>query len=185
MDGTDKPLTGTDVSKLLNVGNSTLRKWCIFIEEQGYSFPRTDNNKRLFFKHDLEVLKRYKKYVQVNNIPTTNAAKLVIEDFEGVFTPENEQKNSENTVLEAKNENELVVKLLEHIRKQEDFNQALLKRLDEQKTYIEEKLERRDQYLLESLKQSMETRKGIEEKTKDDVGESTEEKKSFWAKLFR
>ncbi|MEW9503342.1 hypothetical protein [Jeotgalibacillus marinus] len=56
-------------------------------------------------------------------------------------------------------------------RKQEEFQQALLQKLDdqandlkEQSTYIKESLEKRDQLLLGSLKESQEARKEEQEK---------------------
>ncbi|OES45891.1 MerR family transcriptional regulator [Domibacillus iocasae] len=49
--------------------------------------------------------------------------------------------------------------ILERLERQEQFNQALVMKLDEQQHYIKESLNKRDQLLLESLKASQEAKK--------------------------
>jgi len=181
MKGTERPFTSKEVSAILDIGDSTLRKWCIAIEEQEYFFSRTDGNKRLFFKRDLDLLKRYRKYVQVQNISMSNAAKLVVEGLNEIVGEENEQENTENNVLDNRSSNEVIERLLNHIEQQEQFNKALLDRLDEQQKYIEERLNKRDETLIQSLREVQETKKLIaaaEEKREE------ESKKGFWQRLL-
>jgi DNA-binding transcriptional MerR regulator len=49
--------------------------------------------------------------------------------------------------------------IMEQLKLQEQFNQALATKLDEQQQYIKDSLNKRDQMLLESLKASQEARK--------------------------
>ncbi|MCP3764096.1 MerR family transcriptional regulator [Domibacillus sp. A3M-37] len=49
--------------------------------------------------------------------------------------------------------------ILERLKRQEQFNQALVIKLDEQQHYIKESLNKRDQLLLESLKNTQEAKK--------------------------
>lgn len=70
---------------------------------------------------------------------------------------------------------------MKHIKQQETFNQELLKRPDQQQQYIEERLNKRDETLIQSLREVQETKKMIaatEEKKKE------ESKKSFLSRLF-
>lgn len=66
--------------------------------------------------------------------------------------------------------------LREYSEKQDEFNKALITRLDKQQQYIENKLEARDQMLIASLKESMEVQK--------QIAATKEEKKGFFQKLF-
>ncbi|APH07205.1 DUF3967 domain-containing protein [Bacillus weihaiensis] len=188
MSGTEKPLSSKEVSSILDIGDSTLRKWCIAIEEQDYFFSRTDGNRRLFFSRDLELLRNYRKYVQVQNISMSNAAKLVVEGLNGIVEQENEVENKKNTVLSDRSNNEVIDRLMNYIeqqeerqKQQEEFNKALLNKLDEQQKYIEERLNKRDDALMQSLREVQETRKLIaaaEEKREE------ESKKGFFQRLL-
>lgn len=181
MNGTERPFTAKEVSAILDIGDSTLRKWCIAIEEQEYFFTRTDGNRRLFFKRDVDLLKRYRRYVQVQNISMQNAAKLVVEGLSDIVGDENEHENNENNVLSTRSNNEVIERLMNHIEQQEQFNKALLDRLDEQQKYIEERLNKRDETLIQSLREVQETKKLIaaaEEKREE------ENKKGFLQRLF-
>lgn len=39
---------GSEVAKNLGIGSSTLRKYCLALEEVGYPFERGSNNSRIF-----------------------------------------------------------------------------------------------------------------------------------------
>ena len=140
----------------LDVGDSTLRKWCIALEEEGYLFSRTDNNKRVFFERDLVVLRHFQKLVQVQNLSMQNAARIVAPKFKDQPF---EQENSENTVPALRSDTETLNKVFEEIEQLKDLNRQLLKRLDEQQSYIEERLSKRDAILMESLREVQETKK--------------------------
>lgn len=56
----------------------------------------------------------------------------------------------------------------------EEFNKALVQRLDQQQQYIVESLNKRDQQLLEALKESREMR----------LEAAEQQKKSFFSRLF-
>jgi DNA-binding transcriptional MerR regulator len=181
--------TTKQLSTALDIGTSTLRKWCISLEENGYDFSRNEVNKRLFTEKDLMVLKHFKSLVQEHNFPLSNASTVVSAKFQ--------EKASESvtpSVLPQKQENERSVmrsdetinKLLEHIERQEEFiqnqehfNKELLSRLEKQQQYIEERLKERDKSLMENIR-------GLQEAHKEALASQDEEntKKSFWSKLF-
>ncbi len=71
----------------------------------------------------------------------------------------------------------------EQLQQQQQFNQALLEKLEEQrqsneeyKRYIAESLDKRDQQLLETLEESR--------AAKQEAAAESKEKKSFWGRLF-
>jgi hypothetical protein len=192
MSGTDGTLTVKDMTNRLNIGDSTLRKWCLSLEEHGYNFYRTDQNKRIFTQQDLIVLQQFQKLVQEKNMSMNNASLVVTAKYKKEpFSNETEIEQTieqENNVPLLRSDNELFERLLTHIehqeqrqKQQEEFNKALLKKLDEQQKYIEERLNRRDETLIQSLREVQETKKLIataEEKREE------ESKKGLFARLF-
>lgn len=68
--------------------------------------------------------------------------------------------------------------------KQEEFNKALLQKLDEQQKYIEESIERRDRQLMIALKESQEERKQQFELEQAMIEAAATKKKGFWRRLF-
>lgn len=190
----EKAYTTKEISLALDIGTSTLRKWCLALEENGYEFLRTENQKRLFVERDLVALRYFQKLVQGENFSLENAAKVVTSRYKGEASesrtpsvlPENEMKEQD---FERSFERsfDLIQQLLEKAERQEQFNQELLRfnreliqRLEEQQKYIEESLKKRDELLMQSLKESMETRKMIAAAKEEDE----KKKKGFWSRLF-
>lgn len=169
METFEKAYSPKEISITLDIGDSTLRKWAIALEKSGYTFIRNDQNKRLFVDSDLVVLKHFQNLVKQHNMQLENAANLVVDRFgkgpsavgTGTALADNKEEQRDLT----RSNDEVIAQLLEHIKKQDDFNQELLSRLDQQQKYIEEKLNvieakqvERDNTLLESLRASQETK---------------------------
>ncbi|MGG3803465.1 DUF3967 domain-containing protein [Metabacillus fastidiosus] len=195
MSGTEKkemPLTAKEVSQRLNVADSTLRKWCLSLEEHNYNFFRTDQNKRLFTVQDITVLQHFKDLVQDKNMSMNNAAMIVTSRFQkGPFSNQTDVEQlieRESTVPVTQSNDELLERLVTYIEQQEDhwkrqeqLNADLVAKLEEQQRYIEERLKERDAMLIESLRETQETKRLVaaaEEKRQE------EEKKSFWQRLL-
>ncbi|MGG4156889.1 MULTISPECIES: MerR family transcriptional regulator [Bacteria] len=156
MEVTDKPVAPKEASVSLGIGDSTLRKWCLAIEHHGYNFPRTDNNRRVFFDKDMVILRQLRQLVQVQNLSLENASLIVVTKLNEEAS---EEKNTEIAVPSNRYDEEVIQELLDHIERQEKFNKKLLQRLDEQQKYIEERLEKREQLIKENIKESQETKK--------------------------
>ncbi|MBO1005770.1 DUF3967 domain-containing protein [Pseudogracilibacillus auburnensis] len=176
MEITEKPYSPKDIALALDIGDSTLRKWCIALEEEEYFLSRTENNRRVFFEHDLIVLRHFQKLVQVQYLSMQNAAKIVVSKFgERTF----EQGNDKNSVPSMRYDNATTEKILNELEQLRDMNKQLIDRLDEQQTYIEERLSRRDAVLMESLREVQETKKlMIEQKVAE---EEKEQKKGLFS----
>ncbi|WP_050613352.1 DUF3967 domain-containing protein [Bacillus testis] len=167
---TEKPLTPKEASINLGIGDSTLRKWCIALESHKYFFPRTDNNRRVFFEKDMVVLRHLRELVQVQNFSLENASLVIVSKYKENAS---EQQNTDNSVPALRDPNEMLQGLFDHIEQQDKFNKELLERLDqqerfnkklleqleEQDKYIKERMNKRDAMLMESLKASQETKK--------------------------
>lgn len=186
MHGTDTYYTPKDIKMALDIGDSTLRKWCLAIEENDFFFDRTDNNRRIFSDRDLVMLKHFKNLVQVQNMSAKNASIIVVSKYKN---KPSFKENSENSVPQVRSDNENMEEMRSfieeqraHIEKQEEFNRMLLDRLEEQQRYIDERLESRDQKLLETMNQMQEQKK-LELEQKDKELEE-EKNKSIWSRLF-
>lgn len=54
----DRTYATHEVEKILGVPNSTLRYWCLFLENKGYSFKKRQRGVRVFYQRDIDVLKK-------------------------------------------------------------------------------------------------------------------------------
>lgn len=163
MNRTDRPYSPKEVIIDLDIGDSTFRKWCIALEEAGYLFSRTDNNRRVFFDRDHIVLKQFQNLVQVQNMSLQNAAIIIASKYKD---EPSDNKNTENTDIALRSGNEVIENLFERIGTLEeqqkellDMNRHLISRLEEQHKYIEERLNKRDSILMESIRETQETKK--------------------------
>lgn len=181
--------TTKEISELLEIGTSTLRKWCLALEKNENLFLRTDANKRLFTDHDIIILKHFKELVQVGNMPLESASSVVTSRFKketfstGTPTVLQENKDKERSLMRS---DEVIDDLINHIKlqqehmeRQERFNKDLIDRLDKQQSYIEERLNERDKSLTESLRKMQRSHDEIKQ-----LNAAATEKKGFLAKLF-
>lgn len=188
---TEKAYSPKEVFTTLDIGDSTLRKWCLALEKHGYGFIRNDQNTRVYVESDLVVLRHFQNLVKQHNIQLENAATLVIDRFgKGTFEVRTgivpvEKEEEHRDLIRS---DEVINKLLEHIKQQEEFieqqkefNRELLNRLDQQQKYIDERLEQRDQKFMESLRESQETKQQLLQLA---AAHEEETKKGFFARLF-
>lgn len=189
MESYEKAYTPKEISLTLDIGDSTLRKWCIALENQGYQFIRNDQNKRVFVDSNIVVLRHFKELVQNHSMQLNNAAMLVVDRFgKGSFLQGTGIVPEENDRDIDRSREEVISKLINYIEqqeerfeKQEQFNKTLLEKLDQQQKYIEERLDKRDETLILSLREVQDTKKLIAaaEERKD-----AENKKSFLQRLL-
>lgn len=188
MERTDIPYSSKDISLSLDIGDSTLRKWCLALEEHDYNFYRTDQNKRMFTEQDIIVLRHFQQLVKDKNMSMNNAALIVTSRFKKeVFSDETAIEHIEsemNSVPGMRYDDSLIqefVTKMETMEEQQnqliEMNKALLTRLDEQQKYIEERLGRRDDVLMQSLRESQEAKKLLLE-VKEQQQKDQEEKRN-------
>ncbi|WP_235822244.1 DUF3967 domain-containing protein [Gottfriedia luciferensis] len=145
----DQAYFGSEVAKTIGIGSSTLRKYCIALEEQGYQFERGINNSRVFYQKDILMIQRILATMQKKNITLEQSINLAVSIVsEDERTPAVLSQGTTNSEGEA---------ILERLDRLEDFNQKLMERLDQQQTYIQESMERRDRQLMETLRGIQET----------------------------
>ncbi|WP_375362001.1 DUF3967 domain-containing protein [Bacillus paranthracis] len=174
----DKVYSPTDVQELLKIDSSTLRKYAILLEKNGYYFLKNERGHRGYFDKDIITLRKLLEFSQQPDMTLERSAKAVMtwvsKDNITVTVPTKEPLQSEkeryNDMVER------LIRLEEHNKKQEAFNQELLQQLQKQQQYIQESLERRDKVLIETVREIQETKR---------LTAATKEKKSWITKLFR
>lgn len=168
-----------DLCERFDISSSTLRKRAIALEDNGYEFSRTEQNRRLFTERDLNTLQYLQELIQDKNMNLENASIIVASRFK-----EDRSYTGTSPVREddSIHSSDTVKILQDHIEKQEQFNQELLRRLDEQNKYINERLDNRDKTLMNTMNEMLEERKS-NQKLLEEVKE--EQKKGLLAKLFK
>lgn len=144
-----------EISELLQIGDSTLRKWCQLFESLGYRFMKDDKDRRAFTDHDAIVFRHFKELTQDKGVALKVAAKAVIERFGEGAT----RSIAVGATSEIERYGGAMDTLLQHVVKQEQFNLELLQRLDDQQRFIEQALNDRDQKMQLFLKESLEKKK--------------------------
>ncbi|MED4885474.1 DUF3967 domain-containing protein [Bacillus smithii] len=143
----------TSVSKVLGVQESTLRKYCALMQKSGYEFHKNSVGHRIFYEKDIDVLRKIVKLKNSSQLTLVESIRTVlnsdIDDVSGVKVQSDIAYN----------------KLLEEFslfkKQQKEFNNELLRQLQKQQDYIDNRLEQRDKLLMQSLKESLEARQQI------------------------
>ncbi|MEK4504262.1 DUF3967 domain-containing protein [Bacillus sp. FSL R12-0069] len=166
----------TDVQELLKIDSSTLRKYAILLEKNGYTFLKNDRGHRGYFDKDIVTLRKLIEFSKQQDMTLERSAEAVLtwvppEDIT-VNVPEETSVNVDNARY-----NEIIKRLAyleEHTRKQEEFQKELLTQLQKQQQYIQESLEKRDQVLMISIRELQQEKRMLNEHA------ATQERKAWW-----
>lgn len=165
---------GSEVAKNLGIGSSTLRKYCLALEEAGYPFERGNNNSRIFYHKDVATIERLVTAMNKKDITLEWAINLAMTSVE-----ENEIATvATNSVADT----EHIKALTERIERLEQLNLELIQRLDQQSKLLQEadaqriiREEQRDIQLMQVLREIQDSKRLIA---------TSEQRKPFWSRLF-
>lgn len=163
-----KVYSPSDIASLLDINTATLRKYSIMLEERGYNIERNSQNHRYYHDKDIITLRRVitasKSGITlgeaINNIVSIGDDNTYTNVIDNAETPYN------NDVKELK----------EIISKQNELIQRFAGQLDQQQNYINERLDKHDELLMKSLRDSLEVKKQIA---------ASEEKRSLFDRFFK
>ncbi|MED0889336.1 DUF3967 domain-containing protein [Bacillus mycoides] len=157
---------GSEVAKNLGIGSSTLRKYCLALEEAGYSFERGNNNSRIFYHNDVATIERLIVAMRKKNLRLDQAINLAM-----TSVTKNEVAITEH-----------IKTLVERIIRLEQLNLELIQRFDQQSKLLQEtdvqhiiREEQRDVQLMQILREIQDSSRLIA---------ALEQKKLFWSRLF-
>lgn len=166
-----------DVCTLLGIKESTLRKYALILQDAGYHFEVNGKGQRAYYDRDVTVLRRF---IDVKKSPD-----MTLEQSANAVMTWVEQSNMSLSVMPKNNNderyNEDIKELKEMINQQNTLILELMKRLDQQQTYIDNRLEERDKRLMESLRDSQEVKHQLLQLA---ASHEEEKKKGFLARLF-
>lgn len=153
-----------NVAEELKITTSTLRRWSILLEKEGYIFQKNEKEQRIYYERDFKALRELKKLIS-NSIPVIDAIKVITSQH---FYRENNKKTlsvySENICLSKRELEEIIKKAMAEER------EILLQKL-------EEKID---------ITLSKQLQKTFEEKQRLLVNTQNESQNlSWWSKLFK
>lgn len=175
----EKAYWNKDISRILGIGESTVRKWCLELEKNGYKFNRGYKDSRAFLQHDINALTYFKDLTKVGSYTLEQAAILVVERYQDrevnditVSVPEGEKRSLQAIEESMK---KLVALTEEHVmmaKEQKEINKILLKKLDERDSLIESQFR-----YIERLNEEQAATKLLEIQHENDTQEIEEAKK--------
>lgn len=145
----EKAYWNYEVAQRLNMGRSTLRRWCLELEKQGYVFSKGEQDSRAFLEKDVLILEKIKQ-LQSQGKKLEHAIKQILSEHERI--PLTLQSTPRPLDIDLKMEREQLKKELLEEMKQEllSSEQRILQRLEE-----------RDQVLVQHIREIQETKKLI------------------------
>ncbi|MGH0709247.1 DUF3967 domain-containing protein [Bacillus paranthracis] len=155
-----------DVAMMLKIQESTLRKYCIMLEEHGYKFHKNEHGHRGFLDNDVITLR---KLIEIKSHPDMTLKQAC----GAVMTWVRKKDVSEvdtDVITEGTQHDERYNELKEMIQQQNELLKNMAKKLDDQQRYIDEKLEKRDQQLMGAIREMQEEKRVLLEtaSTKQD-----------------
>lgn len=118
-----------EVCRLLNIAESTLRKWCIELEKNGYIFDRAIKDSRAFTDKDVRALQSFKRLLKDKKKTKPQAAKIIVEQFRREENEGNIPVPMDTNQL-PDNIKEFMEEVLDRLKKQEKSIEMLAKKIE-------------------------------------------------------
>lgn len=161
------------VAKKLNISTSTLKKYYLLYEEEGYRFKRSNDGHVLFSRYDVEL---FEKLIALKNQPNMTIKKavqqIVIEEGIAVTTDITDMTVMTNQITTVMTE---IKEMKEMMNKQNEL-------IERQQKYIDGRLKERDKKLVAALRTAQEERRIFLQEVAATI--EKQQKKGFWARLF-
>lgn len=141
-----KTYSSKEIAERLSIQPVTVRKYSQMLESQGYSFTRDNNNWRQYSEDDIA----YLKYI-VNMRKSGNSLDECIEHVANLYNSNLSISQPDTPLQKPLNE------IFNFIQEQQDFNQKLLKQIDQR----DKRLAERDRNLMIVLDELSKTKKQI------------------------
>lgn len=90
-----------EVAERLEIGDSTLRKWCLALEEQSYIFTKGEQESRAFLEKDIVILERMKESIRGRKKSMKQAAIIALETDRTTLVQEKQENNGTTLVPDA------------------------------------------------------------------------------------
>jgi DNA-binding transcriptional MerR regulator len=165
-----------ELASLLGIEPVTLRNYAKIMESKGYIFHKNERGQRGYIERDIVAFKKFIAYKEKPGMTLERSADAVIswvhDQNKAVSAMEMERKKKD---MER---SDLLEQFEQFKAQQLEFNQQLLAKLEAQQRYIEESLNKRDQQLVEVMKDMLETKKQVA------IAESPPVQKKKWWRFW-
>lgn len=168
-----------EVMEKLEIKDSVFKKYISILEKEGYFIQKNQQGHRLFTDEDIGTLEKFIELSKYNGMTLESVAKMI---------GNTKQKSNSHDVIEENKQSYDVMTLITTavttaLEEQAKQHSAQLHQMQEQLNRIESSQNDRDQKLVQSLRESQETKKLLLE-VKEQVA-ATQEKRSWWQKLWK
>lgn len=144
-----------DVATMLKIQESTLRKYCIMLEEQGYHFHKNEHGHRGFMDNDVITLRKLIEIKSHPDMTLKQACNAIM-----TWVKEKDVSTVDTDVItENEQHDERYNELKEMIQQQNEMLKQMAMKMDEQQRYIDERLEKRDQQLMSAIREIQEEKR--------------------------
>jgi len=154
----EKAFTTSIVADMVGIAESTLRKYSLALEKEGYKIIRDDNNARVFVENDVIVIRELREIRERLKINVEDAARYVVTRVPVSST----QTVSLDDTVKLERYDERYSEFEKKIDMQNDLLQILFKKIDEQNHKVEKMLlnmqeerKEKEQLLLDTQSQSL------------------------------
>lgn len=160
--------SSNDVAAILKIQDSTLRKYAIMLEEQGYKFHKNSQGHRGYFNNDVIALK---KLIEIKKHPDMTLKQACVAVISWVKEQDKSETATDNITTPQRYNERLFEQFEEFKLQQVQFNKELL-----------DELKKRDQTLLAAIRESQQEKLMIAatQETEQDL-----QKKKPWFLFFR
>jgi DNA-binding transcriptional MerR regulator len=184
MENDDMIMSPGDVAALLQIKESTLRKYALILKDAGYHFQVNGKGQRWYYNRDVIAFKKLLEIKQSPDMTLEQAANAVVswitQSNVSLVITENERNTDHH--------NDDITELKEMVNQQTLVIQELVKQMAEQQKHNEERDKRqserdleRDRQWLEFVRQNQEEKKVL---LQIAAAQEEEQKKGFFARLF-
>lgn len=157
MDQSSLIMTPSDVCTLLRIKESTLRKYALILHNAGYHFDTNDKGQRAYYDKDVTVLRRFLEVKNSPDMTLEQSANAVMVWVKGSNVSLPDMRKDD----ESDRYNTDIKELKERVLQQNILLQELMKKMDAQQRYIDERLEDRDRKLMNSIRDSQEVKQQL------------------------
>ena len=185
MGGNMKEYQSSQIAGIVGISVATVRKYAQYMEKAGYMFLRNESGHRVFLDEHILLFKEFNGLsktgsLSLGHIANTLAAKYHDIKFEGNDEHIGSEAAPDTTLIDKGSEhkitltdeqyNNLINKLDKlamldemavQLEQQKEFNKMLMEQLEQQQKYIEQRLDKRDNQLIESMRNSIDQRQAM------------------------
>lgn len=153
-----------DLCAMLDIRESTLRKYAVQLEKVGWEFAKNSNGHRQYTDTDIMAIRRVIQAKDKSDITLEKAAKQVVSMIQGkptsvpATTDEKIEKRYSNDIKELK----------ETVQKQTEFIKVLAEHLEERDKFIQQQLAKQEERSIKRDKKFMEAIRDMQEQKKEN-----------------